>query len=271
MRPQFFKVQDVWQETADVFTLKLKLSAELFKSMKPGQFNMLYSFGVGEVPISISRFEKNNTILHTIRDVGMVSHALVNVKVGDELGLRGPFGVGWPVDAALKKDLVIMAGGIGLAPLRPVIDFVIQNRSDFGNVVLLYGARLKKDLLFESEWIDWMQKGLIEMNVSLDQLDASDHWDGQVGVVTGMIDQASFDPRNAIAMICGPELMMRFSAQKLNDIGVLNENIFLSQERNMKCAIGLCGHCQYLGDFVCKTGPVFSFQKIKHLMLMREV
>lgn len=268
MKPLRYKVSEIWEETGDVYTMVLKPLEKKLKSSKPGQFNMLYRFGAGEVPISVSGVRSNGDIIHTIRDVGPVTHSLHRLKVGEEIGLRGPFGRGWPVEETHGKDVLIVAGGIGLAPLRPVIHSICRHRKRFGNVSLLYGARSTEDLLFEEEWLTWVMDHQIEMNASVDQ--ALSSWDGQIGVVTPLIQDIPLS-QNMIAMACGPEIMMRFVYLSLKKRGLSQKKVYLSLERNMKCAIGHCGHCQYRGYFMCKEGPVFRYDEINDLFLMREI
>jgi len=235
----------------------------------PGQFNMLTVFGVGEAAISISGAPNGARLIHTIRDVGAVSHALTRLQPGDQLGLRGPFGVGWPIGAAQKKDVLIIAGGLGLAPLRSVLYHIVAHRTQFGVVTLLYGARRPEDILYPSEVEHWRQSLEINVALTVDHADAS--WRGRVGVVTQLIDQARFQPHNTLAMVCGPEVMMRFVASTLVERAIDAQNIFLSMERNMKCAVGHCGHCQFGSSFICRDGPVLSYQKLRPLLKIKEL
>jgi NAD(P)H-flavin reductase len=243
----------------------------------PGQFNMLYVFGVGEVPISISAFPSaslrtgsgpDGSIAHTVRDVGAVTSSLTRLKKGDSLGVRGPFGSTWPVDQAKGGDVVLVAGGIGLAPLRPVVYSILARRGDFGKVALLYGARTPSEVLYPREIARWRNRG-IEVQVTVDR--AVDPWEGEVGVVTRLIPKASFDPQNCIAMICGPEVMMRFAITELQQLGVGDDRIYISMERNMKCAMSLCGHCQLGPHFICKDGPVFPYSRMRDWFWRKEV
>lgn len=235
-----------------------------------GQFNMLYVFGMGEVPISISGDPSNTeTLTHTVRAVGGVTSSMSDLKEGDTIGVRGPFGVGWPVERAEGKDIVIAAGGIGLAPLRSVVLNTLANRSKYGKVALLYGTRTPDDIVYEGEIKKWRGRFDMQVEVSVDS--AKSGWHGAVGVVTTLVPKVEFDPENTIAMICGPEVMMRFTVLELMKMGVSEESIFLSMERNMKCGVGLCGHCQMGPLFVCKDGPVFAYPDVKRLMEVREV
>lgn len=271
MLTQTFRVRKVRHETYDCFTLDLTPTnggAEF--SFLPGQFNMLYVFGVGEVPISISGDPfKPMALMHTTRAVGTVTKAMRNLKVGDLLGVRGPFGAPWPVEDAKGNDIVIVAGGIGLAPLRSALYYVLHHRREYGKVVLLYGARTPADILYLKEIEGWRARFDLEVHVTVDRGVGS--WLGNVGVVTHLIPKATFDPRSSVAMVCGPEIMMRFTALALQKRGIDAENIFLTMERNMKCGLGFCGHCQFGPTFVCKDGPVFRYDLIKWFFGRREV
>lgn len=271
MLPAPYRVQRVRQDTYDTFTLELQSAAAANDfQFSAGQFNMLYVFGVGEVPISISGDPaKPATLIHTTRAVGTVTKAMRKLKRGEVLGVRGPFGTQWPVAAAAGNDAVIVAGGIGLAPLRPALYALLAQREKFGKVVLLYGTRTPSDILFRRELESWRSRLDLEVYVTVDR--ATGNWRGNVGVVTTLIAKAPFDPRNALAMVCGPEIMMRFTVLELQKRGVAAESIYLSLERNMKCAVGFCGHCQYGPKFICKDGPVFRYDHIKELFTKREI
>ena len=271
MLPRLFRVDKVCKDTADTFTMELlpRESSTRF-TYEPGQFNMLYVYGVGEVPISISGDPATAPrLIHTTRVVGAVTRAMHNLKVGGTIGVRGPFGTSWPVQKAQGLDVVILAGGIGLAPLRPALYHVLNNRTLYGKVVLLYGTRSPGDILFRKELEQWRSRFDLEVHVTVDR--ATDTWRGNVGVVTTLISKAPFDPLNTVAMTCGPEVMMRFCAAGMVKRGVPIENIYLSMERNMKCAVGLCGHCQMGSTFICKDGPVYSYDQMKNLLIQREI
>jgi NAD(P)H-flavin reductase len=269
MVPTTFRVQRVTRETHDTFTLLLKPvnggSPHLFKA---GQFNMLYAFGVGEVPISISGDpDKREQLVHTIRSVGTVTNAIKSLRRDSVLGVRGPFGNPWPVDEAKGNDILIVTGGIGLAPLRPVLYSILSHRNEYGRIALLYGARTPDDILYKKELEKW--RGRFDMYVDATVDIAKTVWHGNVGVVTTLIPRARFDPDNTTVMICGPEIMMRFTVTEILKRGVGIENIYVSMERNMKCGIGLCGHCQFGPTFICKDGPVFRYDQIQHLLTKR--
>jgi NAD(P)H-flavin reductase len=270
MVPRPFRVEKVVRDISDTFTLHLR--PEEGRRAFPfaaGQFNMLYQFGVGEVPISISGDPgEPDRLIHTIRSVGTVTAGMAALKKGDVVGVRGPFGSAWPVEQAEGSDVLIIAGGIGLAPLRPVIYHVIANRGKFGRLRILYGARTPRDILFRGQLERWSSRLDTFVDVTVDR--ASGDWHGNVGVVTRLIGHGGFDPDNTVAMVCGPEIMIRFTLQALADRGVGNNRIYVSMERNMKCAVGFCGHCQYGGNFVCRDGPVFRFDRIEDIFALRE-
>ena len=269
MLPTVATVIAARQELADVWTLDIDTGPDGFV-FAPGQFNMLYAFGVGEAAISISGDPAEpGRLVHTIRSVGKVSDALVRLKPGDMLGLRGPYGGGWPLAAALGTDVVIVAGGLGLAPLRPTLYRLLAERDRYGRIIILCGARGPGDILFREELEKWRSRLDVEIEVTVDHADKS--WHGNVGVVTTLIAKSTFDPLKTVAMLCGPEIMMRFAAVDLAKAGVPPEAIYLSMERNMKCAIGRCGHCQFSSDFVCKDGPVATWARLGRLVEMREI
>ncbi len=256
-------------ETHDTFTLRLEPPEGSF-DFSPGQFNMLYGFGMGESAISISGDPaETGELIHTIRRVGTVTSALAELNPGDSLGLRGPFGSSWPVERMHGHDLIFLAGGIGVAPLRPAIYYALAHRERYGNIVILLGARTPDDIVFASEIDAWTNTEGIEARVSVDC--ATQEWKRNVGVVTNLISKASFGPEKAIAMICGPEIMMRYSILELAKRGIGDAQIFLTMERNMKCAIGFCGHCQLGPEFICRDGPVFRYDRLKHWFSQREV
>jgi NAD(P)H-flavin reductase len=272
MLPRVACVSAVRQEIAEVATLDLVLEGEQAVELTPfapGQFNMLTVFGVGEVAISFSGAASDQSrLVHTIRAVGPVSAALTKLEPGAAVGLRGPFGVGWPMVEADGQDVVILAGGLGLAPLRPAIYHLLANRERYGRIALLYGTREPEQILYRKELEAWRRSLDIEVDVTVDHSDTS--WHGNVGVVTKLIKRASFDSMHAIALVCGPEVMMRFSVMALHEVGMHDEAIYLSMERNMKCAIGFCGHCQWGPTFMCKDGPVFRHDRIRHLTPLKE-
>lgn len=272
MMPQPALIRKVVWETEDTFSLVVEPDSEDGRPFRflPGQFNMLYVFGVGESAISISSdSSKQNTIVHTIHRLGFVTSALAKSKRGDIIGLRGPFGTSWPIDMAKGMDVCIVTGGIGLAPLRPVLYSLFRNRKEYGRIILLYGARSPLDMLYRVELEQWSKLTGVDIFVTVDHGDSS--WKGHIGVVTTLFSYANLNAPKTIAMICGPEIMMKFTIQELRQRGVPVEQIFISMERNMKCGIGLCGHCQCGPKFVCKDGPVFALSQVSHLLEKKEI
>jgi len=269
--PEQFRIERLKRETEDTFTLELVPVEETREiSFLPGQFNMLYVFGVGEVAISISSNPAEASRLeHTTRRVGVVTKAMGMLKPGETLGVRGPFGSHWPVAEEDGRDFVVVAGGIGLAPLRPVLYHLMAQRERYRNIVLLYGARSQEEILYKRELERWRRKFDLEVQVTVDR--GASGWRGNVGVVTPMIARAPFNPSNTVALICGPEIMMRFAVMELQKRGVPAERTYLSMERNMKCAVGYCGHCQYGPTFVCKDGPVFRLDRITSIFGKGEI
>ena len=264
-------VRKVTWETDDTFTLQIDLGplGEAFRFL-PGQFNMLYVFGLGEAAISISSDSSaQGTLAHTIHRVGTVTTGLAQVKRGDVIGLRGPFGTSWPVTAARGKDVCIVAGGIGLAPLRPVMYAMLRERTAFERIILLYGARSPLDLLYRVELEAWAKEHNVEVLVTVDRGDSS--WKGYIGVVTTLFSYLKLDARATVGYVCGPETMMKYTIDEMERRGLAEDQIYLSMERNMKCAVGFCGHCQYGPEFICKDGPVFPLPRIRHLLDRKEL
>jgi len=263
-----WRVAAARQETSDTVTLDLTPSGAF--AFLPGQFNMLSVPGVGEVPISISGDPADDGhVLHTIRDVGAVTRALCALRAGQRAGVRGPYGTDWPLAAAAGGDLLIIAGGIGLPPLRPALYQALAQRDRFGRVILLYGARTPDDLLFPAELARWRARSDVDVEVTVDTADRN--WRGNVGVVPNLVDRVLFDPRAATAFVVGPEIMMRFTVRALLAAGVADDRVYLSMERNMQCAVALCGHCQ-LGPFlICRDGPVFRYRRLDRWLGIREL
>ncbi|HXW95409.1 MAG TPA: FAD/NAD(P)-binding protein [Nitrososphaerales archaeon] len=257
-------VRGVRRETPDTFTLLLDMGGRLTPSdFMPGQFNMLYVFGVGEVPISVASSRGEELLMHTIRSAGTVTNILARLRVGDNIGVRGPFGRGWPLADAEGKQLLVIAGGLGLPPLRPVIQEAIAKPDHFAEVKVLYGARTPADLIYTHEYSGWHAAVGCDLLLTVDR--GTGDWKGNVGVVTTLFPKTGIDPGRAIAFICGPELMLKFSIVELLKMGVPPDRIFISLERNMSCALGTCGHCQLGPLFICRDGPVFSYAKVRGL------
>lgn len=270
MLPRLFRVTRTRRDTQDTHTLDLEALDGEPLAFAAGQFTMLDAFGVGEAPISISGDPGHpETLQHTIRDVGSVSRALARAQPGAVLGVRGPFGRGWEVAAGRGGDVVFVAGGIGLAPLRPAVLEVCRAREDYARVLLLYGARTPQDILFADDLHRWAGEHDIRVEVIVDN--GPHGWQGSVGLVTQLIDRAELDAVRTLALICGPEVMMRHSATALGHRGVARSRVRLSMERNMQCGVGLCGHCQLREHFLCLDGPVLSYDVLEPLMATAEL
>ncbi len=262
------QIVGVQQETPGVQTYAIELTDAEDRTRyraKPGQFNMLYLPGIGEAAISLSRGASNgNPLVHTIRAVGNVTRTLASAGAGYSLGVRGPFGSDWPIDQAAGKELVLVAGGIGLAPMRPVVEHVMNHREQFDRVSVLIGARTPEDLLYHREYGTWQGAG-IDVQTTVDR--AASDWRGHVGVVTLLLDRLRIiSPRQTLMFSCGPEVMMTYAIRAIRQRGVPRENLWLSLERNMNCAIGHCGHCQLGPHFICKDGPVLRYDQVNQLM-----
>ena len=257
------RVAKVDKETYDTFTLTMEpLNGQGLHPFAPGQFSMLYVYGVGELPISISGDpHQGERLTYTVRSVGRATDALVKRLPGDTVRVRGPFGRPWPLEAAHGKDVIIVAGGIGLAPLRPAIYHLLRRRDDYVRVVLLYGARSPKDLLYRKQVAEWGRLPDLQVLTTVDYGGTS--WRGHVGVVTALFRHLRMHSAQTVAFTCGPEIMMRYVVRELLARGLTDADIYLSMERNMKCAVGSCGHCQLGPYFVCKDGPIFSYQQMR--------
>lgn len=268
--PRQFRLLSKSNETPDTVTLVFEDPEAGGVQFIPGQFMMIYVFGVGEVPISIAgNPHAPNLLVHTVRAVGAVTDAICGLEPGDVVGMRGPYGTGWPLDAAQGRDLLIVTGGIGLAPLRPAVIEALNRREEFLSLSLIYGARTPDDLLYKDDLLGWESSPDIEVEVTVDR--ASSDWWGDVGLVTRLLPRIPFNPLNTAAFVCGPEVMMRVVARDLRDRGVPAPNIYVSMERNMKCAVGFCGHCQYGRDLLCRTGPIGSFHDLGDRMNVSEI
>jgi NAD(P)H-flavin reductase len=270
MVPSPYRVRRRRRELADTVTLALEPLDGRALRYQPGQFNMLYAFGVGEVPISISGDPgAEGPLLHTVRAVGAVSRALCAARAGDVLGVRGPFGTAWELERAEGRDVVVIAGGIGLAPLRPAVHRLLAERDRYGRIVILVGARSPDTLLYARELRAWGGRRDVEVEVTVDRAERG--WHGHVGVVTELLADLPLDPARTAALVCGPEVMLRLAARALADRGVPASAIRVSLERNMKCAVGHCGHCQLGPVLVCRDGAVFDYQRVAPLLAVREL
>jgi NAD(P)H-flavin reductase len=267
MLPELVRVRVFQRDTHDTFTLTVEPPHPGWNG-RPGQFNMLYAFGVGEAPISLCGDpDDRENIVHTIRSVGSVTRALERLTPGQPVGLRGPFGSTWPIEELAGRDVVLVAGGIGLPPLRPVLYHLLRHRANYGKLVLLYGARTPADILYADEFDRWRAGGF-QVLATVDRGDPA--WRGPVGLVTALFARTDFDPARAIGLMCGPEVMMRFAQREFVKRGVGDDRLYVTLERNMQCAIGLCGHCQFGRAFVCADGPVFRCDTIATFFNVRE-
>ena len=268
--PRPYRVVERHEETADTATLALEAEDGAPLEFAPGQFNMLYAFGRGEAPISLSGDPASpQRLLHTIRAAGPVPEALAGLRPGERLGLRGPYGSRWPVEQSEGGDVLVIAGGLGLAPLRPAIYRLLAARERYGRIVVLYGARGPDGLLYRAELERWRSRLDLEVEVTVDHADGT--WRGDVGVVPSLIPRARFSPEDAVAMVCGPEVMMRFAVAALLERGLGPGQIHLSLERNMKCGVVQCGHCQLGPVLVCRDGPVLPYARLGKLLTVHEL
>lgn len=263
----------VQQENFNTATYKLEIVDDEIRrryTWRPGQFNMLYVPGVGEAAISISSDSDQPAVLsHTVRTVGYLTRAITRAGVGDAIGLRGPFGVGWPLEQLEGRDVVLLAGGIGLAPLRPMIYWLMKHRDRVRRVVLLYGCRTPEDRIFADELDAWTDQNAIDVLVTVDN--ATGDWHGPVGVVTNLLRRIKVNADRAIVMVCGPRILNRVAAWNFLQLHVPPTQVYVSLERNMNCGFGRCGHCQYGRKFVCRDGPVFRFDQIADIFAKEEI
>jgi NAD(P)H-flavin reductase len=269
--PTPYRVEQRAAETADTFTLTLTApNGGAAPPFRPGQFNMLYVFGVGEAAISVSGDPAHpESLVHTVRSAGKVSAALANAAPGSTVGVRGPYGTGWPLEEAVGKDVVLVAGGLGLPPLRPVLYEMLRQRERYGRIEVIYGARTPKDLIYYRQIQEWRDRRDLRFQTTVDA--AGRDWYGDVGLVTTRVPDIRIDPTRTVAFLCGPEIMMKFAAQALEGRGVTDASIYVSLERNMKCAVGICGHCQLGPEFVCRNGPVFRYHDVRRFLSVREL
>ncbi|MFI0980842.1 FAD/NAD(P)-binding protein [Streptomyces sp. NPDC021093] len=264
--PVPYRVVARWEETPDTATLRIEPVAEPLPPFAPGQFAMVWAFGRGEIPLSVSAIPTTGGLAHTVRSVGAVSEGLYAARVGQMIGLRGPYGTGWELEKAVGQDLVVVAGGIGLAPLRPLVRDAVADPKAYGRLNVLVGARTPADLMAKVETKQWPTA---YTGVTVDRPDA--RWSGQIGVVTRLLDRARFDPHHATAFVCGPEPMIRAAARDLVHRGLAPSSIRVSLERNMGCATGHCGHCQLGPLLLCRDGPVVGWNQAEPLLYTREL
>jgi len=266
-KPENAIIKNIKKQTYDVKTYTLTFTKERKDfSFRPGQFVMLSLFGVGEAPFSLcSNPVEKKTLAFTIRNVGNVTKALDGLSEGDAVGVRGPYGTSWPLEEAQNKNILIVAGGVGMASLRSLIMYVANNRHDYRDVEILYGARKPDDLLFTDEFNHWAEIENTRLLLTVDTVPKGSAWAHNVGVVTTLFEKMHATSDNTVVMMCGPEIMMRFVVKGLMHRGFTDDQIFVSLERRMECGIGICGHCQLGTKFVCKEGAVFRFSEVKGL------
>ncbi len=263
-QPELARIVDIKKETYDTTTYTFAFAKPTVQAefgFLPGQFNMITLFGIGEAPISISSDpDERDTFQHTIRHVGNLTNALNRLQIGDTVGIRGAYGTGWPMDLLTGKNVLIIAGGIGLAPLRPVITQIFQRREDFDRVEVLYGARSPGDMLFTDQYEIWAQR--LGVKLTVDVVPRGEQWLHQVGVVTKLLAVMDSVPENTVALTCGPEIMMKFVVRDLLSMGFEPEQIYVSLERRMSCGVKKCGKCQIGPKFTCRDGPVFAYAEL---------
>ncbi len=273
MLPVPARILEVCEENFNTRTFVMQIEDEYARRAYrwlPGQFNMLYVPGVGEAAISLSSdADEPQTLGHTIRVVGAVTRAIERLGRGGIVGLRGPFGRGWPIERLDGGDVVMVAGGIGLAPLRPVVYWLRRNRERFRRVVLLFGCRSPDDRVYADELEQWQSDNVIDVLVTVDN--ASGGWIGPVGVVTNLLRRIRVNAARTTVMVCGPRVLNRAAAWNFMQLHVPAEQVYLSLERNMNCGYGQCGHCQRAGKFVCKDGPVFAYSEIADTFTTEEI
>ena len=266
------RIEEIVSEMEGVVTYRLRRDdpEDGAYRFQPGQFNMLYVPGVGESAISMSGDpEACDAWIHTVRVAGNVTRSLTYLQPGETLGVRGPFGTGWPVNELTVKDVVVVAGGLGLAPLRPLLYHFVRHRSQFGNIVLIIGARTADGLLYSNEYDHWKSSG-IDVLVTVDR--ATTGWAGNIGVVTTLMDRMKLsDASETRVVTCGPEVMMKYAALTGMHQGIVPEHIWVSMERNMQCAAGLCGHCQLGPAFICKDGPVIRYDWLQPYLFVESL
>lgn len=271
MAPIPYRVHGRVQENRDSVTLHLEPIRETLRTPQPGEFMMLYAFGVGEIAVSVSGdcAATDGTITHTIRAVGAVSRALHDAQVSTVIGVRGPFGTSWGLAEADGRDLVIVAGGVGLAPLRPIVLDALTNRERYGRVVVIAGARSHADFLFRDELDEWAIDARIELHLTVDI--PVQGWLGEIGFVTEPLHRLALQPDRTKAFLCGPEPMMRFAGEALLEKGLAQKAIRVSLERNMQCGLGWCGHCQLGPLLLCRDGPVVGYDVARPLLAVKEL
>jgi sulfite reductase subunit B len=264
--PNIGKIKKIKKETKDIKTFQIKLENNLLKEnfyFQPGEFALISVFGIGEAPFSFSSSPFNRKYFEiSVRKVGNATNALFNLKEGDFVGVRGPYGKGYPMDEFEGKNIILISGGCGLAPLKSVVEYVLDKRNNYGKITLLYGVKTPNDILYKREMVYWKKKKDFKIYLTVDK--GTKNWKGEIGVVTKLINKIK-NFKNSVVCICGPPIMMKFTIQSLKEKKVEEENIFVSLERKMQCGLGLCCHCNINDIYVCKDGPVFRYCDIKNL------
>jgi len=264
LMPDLAKIEKITQETDTIKTFRLKFLNNKSFTFTPGQFIQLSVFGIGEVPISICSSAFNNEFFEiTVRNVGSVTNALFRLNEGDLVGVRGPYGNGYPMNEFKYKNIVLVAGGVGLPPLKSIIEYVINSRNDFESLTLFYGAKNPLDIVYKNEFERWDKEKLLQLLITVDK--PTPEWKGNVGVVTNLLNKIKMSKENTVAVICGPPIMMKFVIEKLKKLGFKDEQIYMSMERMMQCGTGQCGHCNIGKKYVCKDGPIFRYDELKEL------
>lgn len=263
--PDIAVIDNKIEETGDVTTFVIRFKDRTFQDAfdyRPGQFLEVSVFGIGEIPISVTSTPSRPGFIElSIKNVGLVSSAIHSLPIGAEIGIRGPFGNGFPVEKAFGKNLLFVGGGIGLAPLRSLINFTLDHHERFGNTTILYGARTQYDLVFRRELDDWCKRSDLQALITVDRGDEA--WDGNVGVVTTLLPKANILTENTMAFVCGPPVMIPFVIRDLLEMGLSDDTIISTLERHMKCGVGKCGHCCVGEKYMCQDGPVFSYREMQ--------
>ncbi|HCU25088.1 MAG TPA: Ni/Fe hydrogenase subunit gamma [Deltaproteobacteria bacterium] len=273
LTPQAAEIVEKRRESENIFTFRLRFCAEEARrsfSFSPGQFNMIYAFGVGDVAITIvSDPDDMETLDHTIRTVGNVTQALGRLEKGDVVGLRGPFGSTWPLEEIRGKDVMILTGGLGCAPTLGALHYLIRRRESYGAIKIIHGIKAPRDLIYQKKFREWEKTPNTEVHLTVDK--PARGWKHKIGLVTHLLKDVAFDAAKTVVMMCGPEIMMRLSLKELIYRGIAPERIYLALERNMKCALGFCGHCQFGPHFICKDGPILRYDRIREIFHLKEV
>lgn len=266
LKPQRAIITEITIENPNTKTYSLEFEDKQQQkkfTWEPGQFMMLSLCGIGEAALSISNIPTDGHLQTTIRAVGNVTNKIAELKKGDSLGMRGPYGTGWPIKETYGKNILLVAGGMGLAPLRGVIQHIATHRKNYEKLEIIYGSRTPNDMIFTHQFQKWHQIEKSRLDLTVDECPHKIQWGGKIGLVTCCFPEMKTKPQKSVALVCGPEIMMRFVAKCLETIGFKENQIFLSLERRMKCGIGKCGHCQIGPNYVCKDGPVFPYGTIK--------